>query len=251
MWDQDKQQMEQESSKTSFALIRLTLDYINMRNLGITVRRITPNANQFLAWIIGSSIPERKCMIGKGWVDTFIWVSTGCSIWAQNVFARSNGFQNRNFDSYLWLSPNIGNLQVGSEKRKKKWKMNHHSLLSEKKWTNVALNRKTWPISLDHVMIFFPSCDFLSKGEQIARVIRQKAKRGFIIFSYLSSTYYTHIQEKSFNVIYIFLRIADQKERLIENLKNGPKNVSLTYTSRFSKNRPLLLTLLLRMVSGQ
>ena len=64
--------MEQESSKTSFALIRLTLDYINMRNLGITVRlrRITPNANQFLAWIIGSSIPERKCMIGKGWVDT-------------------------------------------------------------------------------------------------------------------------------------------------------------------------------------
>ena len=38
MWDQDKQQMEQESSKTSFALIRLTLDYINMRNLGITVR---------------------------------------------------------------------------------------------------------------------------------------------------------------------------------------------------------------------
>lgn len=119
MWDQDKQQMEQESSKTSFALIRLTLDYINMRNLGITVRRITPNANQFLAWIIGSSIPERKCMIGKGWVDTFIWVSTGCSIWAQNVFARSNGFRNRNFDSYLWLSPNIGNLQVGSEKRKK------------------------------------------------------------------------------------------------------------------------------------
>ena len=66
MWDQDKQQMEQESSKTSFALIRLTLDYINMRNLGITVRRITPNANQFLAWIIGSSIPEGKCMIGKG-----------------------------------------------------------------------------------------------------------------------------------------------------------------------------------------
>ena len=123
MWDQDKQQMEQESSKTSFALIRLTLDYINMRNLGITVRRITPNANQFLAWIIGSSIPERKCMIGKGWVDTFIWVSTGCSIWAQNVFARSNGFQNRNFDSYLWLSPNIGNLQVGSAKKKKneKW----------------------------------------------------------------------------------------------------------------------------------
>ena len=36
------------------------------------------------------------------------------------------------------------------------------------------------------------------------------------------------MQEKSFNVIYIFLRIADQKERLIENLKNGPKNVSLT-----------------------
>ena len=100
---------------------------------------------------------------------------------------------------------------------------------------------------------FFPSCDFLSKGEQIVRVIRQKAKRGFIIFSYLSATYYTHMQEKSFNVIYIFLRIADQKERLIENLKNGPKNVSLTYTSRFSKNRPLLLTLLLlvRMVSGQ
>ena len=115
--------MEQESSKTSFALIRLTLDYINMRNLGITVRRITPNANQFLAWIIGSSIPERKCMIWKGWVDTFIWVSTGCSIWAQNVFARSNGFRNRNFDSYLWLSPSIGNLQVGSAKRKKneKW----------------------------------------------------------------------------------------------------------------------------------
>ena len=28
--------MEQESSKTSFELIRLTLDYINMRNLGIT-----------------------------------------------------------------------------------------------------------------------------------------------------------------------------------------------------------------------
>ena len=131
-------------------------------------------------------------MIWKGWVDTFIWVSTGCSIWAQNVFARSNGFRNRNFDSYLWLSPNIGNLQVGSAKRKKKWKMNHHSLLSEKKWTNVALNRKTWPISLDHVMIFFPSCDFLSKGEQIARVIRQKAKRGFIIFSYLSSTYYLY-----------------------------------------------------------
>ena len=65
--------MEQESSKTSFALIRLTLDYINMRNLGITVRRITPNANQFLAWIIGSSIPERKCMIGKGggWIHLF------------------------------------------------------------------------------------------------------------------------------------------------------------------------------------